>query len=180
MIQYWQRLAPFDQKILLAVQKWRHPFLNRLFLVLTCSGTGRAWFIFALIMNSLNFAGIHILENQPHFLRSMFCPLLAWVSGSVAKKLISRDRPSEAIYGYSRIIESPTCGSFPSSHAASAVAFYTALQLIDHSLALFVGVWALLVSFSRLYLGVHYLTDIIGGALLGTVVALIFWSVGFL
>ncbi|MEK6773549.1 MAG: phosphatase PAP2 family protein [Bdellovibrionota bacterium] len=133
----------FDQKILLAVQKWRRPLLNKLFLFLTYSGTAKAW-----------------------------------LAGTAAKKLIPRNRPSEAIFGYARVIESPTCGSFPSSHTAAAVAFYSALQFISHPLASFVGVWALLVSFSRLYLGVHYLTDIIGGAVLGTIIAIIFiWFV---
>ncbi len=175
---YRQKFILLDQKILLAVQKWRLPFLNKLFLFLTYSGTSKAWFGFAFILNTLNFAKVHILENQSDFLRVMFCPLLAWLAGTVAKKLIPRNRPSEEIFGYTRIIESPTCGSFPSSHAAAVVAFYSALEFISHPLAPFVGVWALLVSFSRLYLGVHYLTDIIGGAILGILMAIIFiWFV---
>ncbi len=169
-----------DQKILLAVQKWRRPFLNKLFLFITYTGTGKFWFVFASIVNVLNLAGIKFIEQQTQFLRSMFCPLIAWIVGSWIKRLVSRKRPSEAISGYLRVIESPNCGSFPSSHTAGAVAFYASLQLNAHPSALVVGVWAFLVSFSRLYLGVHYLSDILGGALLGSAIAFALGSGHFL
>lgn len=169
-----------DQKILLTVQRWRKPILNRLFVTLTQTGTGKFWFVFAFIVNVLNIADVKFVEQQQQFLRSMFAPLIAWIIGSWIKKLVSRGRPSEAISGYLRIIESPTCGSFPSSHTAAAVAFYASLQLNAHPSALVVSIWAFLISFSRLYLGVHYLSDILGGALLGTVIAFILGSGNFL
>lgn len=175
-----QTLKFLDQKIVLNVQNWRRPFLNRFFVFVTYSGTGKAWFVFALVVNILNFTGIHFVANQAQFLRSMFCPLLAWILGSFAKKIISRDRPSEKIVGYVRLIQSPTCGSFPSSHAASAVAFFAALLMIQHPIAPIVGLWALAVSFSRLYLGVHYLSDIIGGSIIGLLTAYVFSAAGAL
>jgi undecaprenyl-diphosphatase len=176
----FKKLTTFDQKILLQVQKWRLPSLTKLFLFLTYSGTGRVWLILALLMNLFNFIGVQFVPNQIDFLRSMFFPLLAWIIGSAIKKKIARERPSETIEGYARILKSPTCGSFPSTHAASTTAFYFALQFMHHPFALFIGLWALLVSFSRLYLGVHYLTDIAGGALLGFVTAVIFFQTGIL
>jgi undecaprenyl-diphosphatase len=160
----------FDQQILLTVQKWRRPYLTKIFLFLTFSGTGKSWFSFAIVMNVINFIGFQVISNQSQFLRSMFNPFFAWISCSLVKKIVSRNRPSEEINGYIRLVESPGCGSFPSSHAASAFSFYLALEINSHPMAPFVGCWALLVSSSRLYLGVHYLTDILGGIVLGALV----------
>lgn len=171
MTLYLKKINRLDQEIVLNVQGWRKPFLNKLLTLITYTGTGRAWFTFALVVNVLNLMNIHLIQNQNQFLRAMLCPLLAWLLGLIVKRLIARDRPSEAMPGYMRVIESPTCGSFPSTHAASAFAFYTALQLYAHPWSPFVGVWAVLVSFSRLYLGVHFLTDILGGAVFGAVIA---------
>jgi undecaprenyl-diphosphatase len=166
-----QTRIKMDQNIILTLQKWRRPILSKILIGFTYSGTSRVWVTVALFLMACNYAGIQLVIEQQLFLSAMFAPLFAWLSGYILKKIFSRGRPSESIPGYLRIIKSPTCGSFPSSHTAAAVAFYVALQWISHPLALYVGLWALIVSFSRLYLGVHYLTDIIGGAALGLGVA---------
>ncbi len=68
------------------------------------------------------------------------------------------------------------CGGkfgFVSSHAANSfvIAVLSALYLKRRILTLGLIFWASLVAFSRVYLGVHYPGDIIGGALLGTAIA---------
>ncbi len=68
------------------------------------------------------------------------------------------------------------CGGkfgFVSSHAANsfALAGYLALVFRNKWFNMFILIWAALVSYSRIYLGVHYPGDIIGGAVLGMIIA---------
>jgi undecaprenyl-diphosphatase len=57
--------------------------------------------------------------------------------------------------------------SFPSGHTAAAFAMATLVSFHFPILTLPVIIWALLVGFSRIYLGVHYPTDILAGIVIG-------------
>lgn len=160
-----------DHDVLLALQKTRSRPLNTFFILLTRSGTGKAWFVYALIFNLLHRIDIQFVANQISFMNALLAPLLAWIFSTVLKRVFDRERPSHAIEGFKQIIPPPTCGSFPSGHTASSFAFFIALVFVGHPLALLVGIWAILVSFSRLYLGVHYTSDIVGGIFLGFISA---------
>jgi membrane-associated phospholipid phosphatase len=107
--------------------------------------------------------------------RRYILPLLATILGSAAftqlgKLVFHRPRPQSALY-----VEHSF--SFPSGHATVAVAFYGFLTYIVMREAkrwevkvniCFAGIGVvLLIGFSRLYLGVHYLSDVWGGYLVG-------------
>lgn len=169
-----------DETILIGVQSLRSPWLTPAMLLLTHSGTGRSWFIFALVLNAFNFARFHFVVEQALFLRALFCPLLAWIISSGIKRIFSRRRPSsDFIVGHQPMVSMPTCGSFPSSHAAASMAFFTGLVVLGHPLAAVVGIWAVAVSFSRLYLGVHYLSDILMGTFVGVLAAVALTNLPF-
>lgn len=95
---------------------------------------------------------------------------LAWVLAQTNKRLVRRQRPYEA-HEVRRLIRPPTGSSFPSGHAAVAGAVMSLLAERargPRSRRMLRGLgWY--VAASRVYVGVHYPTDVIGGAGLGMV-----------
>ena len=89
-----------------------------------------------------------------------------------AKNLFRRTRPYEAIEGLTRIIAEQSDFSFPSGHTSASFAVAVVLLLrAPKKISIPAIVLAMLISLSRLYVGVHYPTDVLGGALTGTVCA---------
>lgn len=167
--QLISKFDPFDHNVLLFLKSIRRRPLNFFFLLLTWSGTGQAWFTVATLLNVLHFHGINFTENQPAFLRAFFAPFSAWIIGMGVKRLVARKRPSKFKDEDIPLIPPPSCGSFPSTHTGASVSFFLVLLSLGHPLTVAAGVWSALVSFSRIYLGVHYFTDILGGVVLGIV-----------
>ena len=89
------------------------------------------------------------------------------------KRIVRRDRPIDH-----RLVEEKD-HSFPSAHAATSAAMYGTIalnlgQLVPSAvlpMTLLAVLLSFMIGFSRVYLGIHFLTDVIGGWLLGTGVA---------
>ena len=84
------------------------------------------------------------------------------------KKVVARTRPYEVIEGLTKIIGEQSDYSFPSGHTAASFAVATVLLMrAPKKLSVPMFILACLISLSRLYVGVHYPTDILGGAIIG-------------
>lgn len=91
------------------------------------------------------------------------------MASGVVKPVAGRVRPSHTPAMAARVLEAqpPSSASFPSGHAAAAVAgAMAAARVVPRASWVF---WALatLMAYSRVYVGVHYPSDLLAGALLG-------------
>lgn len=85
----------------------------------------------------------------------------------ILKPLVARIRPFDVNTAVQLLISPPTDFSFPSGHTGAAFAAASALFFSKNRLWIPSLVLAILIAFSRLYLYVHYPSDVLGGILLG-------------
>ena len=83
------------------------------------------------------------------------------------KQSLKRDRPYERIIDVQSRVRPPDRFSFPSGHSASAFLMMTVLTGFFPALQIPTLLWATTVGIARVYLGVHYPTDVLAGAVLG-------------
>ncbi len=104
--------------------------------------------------------------RREHWLRAARSVLVAYVLNTLLKTVVRRKRPQ--LENWPALIATPTALSFPSAHASSSFAAARAYSSLLPGQPLYVAAGAM--ALSRVYLGVHYPSDIAAGALLGTLV----------
>ena len=91
------------------------------------------------------------------------------LSSHFLKPLLSRVRPCHVLSGVRLLVGCPHSYSLPSSHAANCFSIATLFSLEYRRVVLPLMGVALLISYSRIYVGVHYPFDVLSGALLGSI-----------
>jgi membrane-associated phospholipid phosphatase len=143
----------------------RHPrWLDRIVWVATQVGNMLTAFFLAGLFFILNYRSLSV--------EVIFGTLTLWLQVEIIKVLADRARPFLALQG-TRIIGWKEHGrSFPSGHTAQTFFLMTLLShyfQIDLVGTVALYAVALLVGFTRIYVGAHYPRDVIGGAVLGSV-----------
>lgn len=149
------------------------PAMDFLMPKVTALGNGGAVWIFAAIV---------LLASKKYRKFGVF--LLAGLAIGVLtgnlmlKPLIARPRPCWLDESVTLLISNPTDYSFPSGHTLSSVIGATVLTKANRKFGLISIPLASLIAFSRLYLYVHFPTDILGAAVLGIAISLPICAVG--
>ena len=132
----------------------------------TTGNAGAIWIALAiglLFFQKTRLAGLTVSLSL--VLSAIFCNL-------TLKPAVERLRPCDISDRVSEIIVCPSDFSFPSGHTSAAFAAATAIMFFYPKYGLLALLLAAIIAFSRLYLFVHFPTDILFGILLGTTCAL--------
>lgn len=156
-------IIAWDINLFLHIFNWNgRTTLDRLMKFITRSGDGYLYPILGVVM---------LLLDWETGWKVVLAGLLAFAIELPFYKIIkgktSRLRPFEAIPGIINLIHAPDKYSFPSGHTAAA--FIMAI-VIGHGIPILIiplVIWAALVGLSRIYLGVHYPTDVLVGMMIG-------------
>lgn len=166
----------FDQAINSWIAQFRNLGLTQLMIQISSVGEKGAFVLIAI------FAAYSVIKKQYYgFFNLLFSTGSALLFTFFLKTLVMRPRPDILL----RLV-SETSFSYPSGHATVTftvfpiIAIYLRLQTrLKNPIKILIGIIAILipitVSFSRLYLGVHYFTDTFAGAFIGLTFAYIYY-----
>lgn len=114
------------------------------------------------------FLGFLALSKDPIFLKTLLVPAISFVVLSVARYYINAPRPYEKIEGLEPLYNKKTVGkSFPSRHTFSGFIIGTVATFFSVPLGAAVLIISALLAVSRVLCGVHFVRDVIAGAVVG-------------
>ncbi len=152
----------FDKQILSLIVNNRIEFLNSFIILLTHLGS----FYGVIFIGMLLFLYDRKWNNLAIYMAVL---LFAIGIGLTIKYIVIRSRPDPVMFKtFVTLIK--TTPSFPSSHAIAVFSVYPVVQKYYPLLKNYWLTFAILVLFSRLYVGIHYPSDVVFGAVLGYLV----------
>lgn len=168
MFEFFQRL---DEWIVLFFQdSIRLPFLDAIMIFMSYIGYGGIiWIVVSLSLMT------HKRARRTAVVALVAMALCYAFNDLAMKHLVNRPRPFETIPGLTVLTFRPISYSFPSGHACSsfAAAFILSKGLGRKGAVAYI--LAALIAISRVYVGVHYASDVLVGAIIGTLGALAMW-----
>lgn len=173
MNSFLKTIQSYDIRLAFYVTRlYHHHCLNQVMKSISASGNfGMIWLIL-----------ICILWFYPPMKQAAIDMLLAliitvFIGQLTIKSIVHRKRPCQSYPQVKLLIPMPHDASFPSSHTASSFACATVLFVFSPILGIMGYIYAFLMGISRIYLFVHYLSDVISGMLLGMGIGTIFFYI---
>lgn len=154
-----------DLYILNQIQKIRSVYMDHFMISITKLGDyGLIWILLCLYLYIRGNLHLAFLLISSLMTESVLCNLLL-------KPLVARTRPFRRNTSVHLLIPEPRDYSFPSGHTSASFACVTVLFLAHCVLWKYALILSVLISFSRLYLYVHYPTDVLAGMSIGIISA---------
>ena len=120
-----------------------------------------------------------LVKNKKYFLIFTFANLIGVILNNILKIIIRRPRPTETL-----VLTAESSYSFPSAHSMMSMIFYGLLiyyvtkfvkkKWLKNALVGILSAIILFVGISRIYLGVHYATDVLAGYIVGIIYLVFF------
>lgn len=157
-----------EQRFLFFIQKM-HCFPLTLFMRFCTSigNGGLVWIFFSLIFLAQR------KYRKQGFIVLLVLALTAFIINLLVKPLFSRRRPYECFEEQEPLIKEPFGSSFPSGHSATSFACAAAMCYLCLPLTWLAVTLAICIAFSRIYLFVHFPTDVLFGIVAGSLLGLL-------
>jgi undecaprenyl-diphosphatase len=161
-------LAELDRDVFTWVVEHRAPPFDWLFVAL--SVVGQAALVWIVLAPVLAYAA-----GRPVLFTTLVTAATVWTAdllAQVLKGVFDRERPFEVVSAADPLWEWTVSSSMPSGHAATSAAGAVILGYLLGRWGLWLGLLAVAIGFSRIYVGVHYPLDVVVGAAVGLAVGL--------
>lgn len=157
----------WEIQLLQLLQEMRNPFLNALMEAI--SFIAEHFFIVGII------ATLYWCVDKVKVMRFAWLILVNGITNGIIKNLIKAPRPFQKGITKPLRIETATSYAFPSGHVQTATAFWLGAAKLfkSKSMAIMGSIIIVLTALSRMYLGVHWPVDVIGGVVVGIITLLV-------
>lgn len=163
-------ITKIDISILNLIQNLKSPLMDKIMTTITAFGNmGIFWIILIII-----FLTTKEYKKMAKFM--IVCMLVnVVIVNLIIKPAVGRQRPFEIVEGIKLLVLKPQDPSFPSGHSAISFCMLTTILFFSKSktINIMASLLAILISFSRLYLYVHFPSDVFCGIIFGILSSLI-------
>jgi undecaprenyl-diphosphatase len=177
LMSFAQQLITFDNQLLIEINSCNSAYFDNFMYLISKVG------IWAFLYGSIIYVLIREYKKKAWILILLLilCVVLTDQVSVFIKESVERLRPSHNpdLADIIHLVKNKKGGmyGFVSSHAANVVGFatLTALYFRNNIYTISMAFWAILICYSRIYLGMHYPLDCIGGAITGFTIAVVIY-----